>query len=238
MVGTIIDIETTGFLKFEIIDGNSQLSDNSEILEVGFINIDMSTKRILTSGTLYFYKPYFNIESDAQKVHGITREFIQKYENDFEKNLIALSALMQCGCIIGKNSDKFDIPFIQAFIRKHGGPKFDFSNVIGLLGMKGYNGGYVFYDNTLTSIDMQVIYRDRWRTLFNEKYGYFPMANKKGKLEEYIDVIPNGTEMVDEIYSTLNKERTTGAHGALYDATMTYIVFLEACASGAMGNNQ
>jgi len=127
MIGTIIDIETTGWLKFETnpTTGVSTLSDESEILEIGFINIDMQTKKILTHGTLYFYKPYFHVESQAQSVHGLTREFLKQYEGDFNKNMIALNSLIQSGCLIGKNSEKFDIPFIKAFIDKHMGRKFD-----------------------------------------------------------------------------------------------------------------
>lgn len=260
MIGTVMDIETTGFLKFQMgADGVSVLSDESEILEVGYINIDMNSGEILNYGTLYFYKPYFNIESDAQQVHGITRDFLKQYENDFDKNLIALNSLIQSTCLIGKNSDKFDIPFVKAFIKKHAGNKFDITSLVFNLGMKGYDGGYVSYDDSLYPLDLQTIFAETFRGLYQCKYtnwqyklvngrlspadeeayqkeygvpiDYQDLMNhppispkKRGTLSEYVDII-NGWKAVDTIYNGFDKERITRAHGALYDAVMTYIVW-------------
>ncbi len=229
MIGTVLDIETTGFLKFNVNDkGDSVLSDDSEILEVGFLNIDMETRRICTSGTLYFYKPYFNIESDAQRIHGLQRDFLQQYENDFDMNLVALNSLIQSTCLIGKNSDKFDIPFIHAFINKHVGRAFDIPAIVSELGMKGYNGGYVGYSDTLYALDMQTLYKERWRDLHYKRTGLMPLSSKKGTLTDYIEDIPYGREATDAVYSSLKKDRETGAHGALYDACMTYVVWCDA----------
>lgn len=228
MIGTVIDIETTGWLKFQTVDGWSILSDESEILEVGYINVNMDTKKILTYGTLYFYKPYFNVESQAQQVHGLQREFLQQYEQDFMKNLIALNSMIQCTCLIGKNSDKFDIPFIKAFIEKHGGDKFNIPDVVTRLNMKGYNGGRIGYDDSLYPLDMQTIYKDRFHELYYDKYKVALASAKKGKLEEYIDVLPGGPEATQIVYDSFDKARITGAHGALYDAVMTYVVWCDA----------
>lgn len=287
MIGTVIDIETTGYLKFMTLpDGTSVLSDESEILEVGFVNVDMNTCRPLSHGTIYFYKPYFNVESDAQRVHGLTREFLQQYEDRFEESLIALNALMQSAIIIGKNSHAFDIPFIESFIKKHGGPKMDIPNLVFKANMDAYERGKVGYDKDLSSLDMQSVYKDRFKKLYADKYGVnlglmanfeesvekfesglgikldasqlatlkdihdkyvsirqtsmvYPLptrpalsAQKRGTLTEYIDVIPNGQAMVNAYYESLTKERSTGAHGALYDCVATLIVWLEAKAHG------
>lgn len=228
MIGTVIDIETTGWLRFQQVNGWSTLHDESEILEVGFINVNMDTKKILTHGTLYFYKPYFFVESEAQKVHGLTREFLQQFEQDFMMNLIALNSLIQCTCLIGKNSDKFDIPFIKAFIEKHAGDKFNIPDVVTRLNMKGYNGGRIGYDDSLYPLDMQTIFKDRYHELFYQKYGVTCASQKRGKLEEYIDVINGGREATEIVYDSLTKDRVTGAHGALYDAVMTYVVWCDA----------
>lgn len=287
MIGTVIDIETTGYLKFmNLPDGTSVLSDESEILEVGFVNVDMNTCRPLSHGTIYFYKPYFNVESDAQRVHGLTREFLQQYEDRFEESLIALNALMQSAIIIGKNSHAFDIPFIENFIKKHGGPKMDIPNLVFKANMNAYESGKVWYDKELSSLDMQSIYKDRFKKLYADKYSLnlglmasfdesiskfenglgikldasqlatlkdihdkyvsvrqtsavYPLptrqalsAQKRGTLTEYLDVIPNGQAMVNAYYESLTKERSTGAHGALYDCVATLIVWLEAKANG------
>lgn len=287
MIGTVLDIETTGYLKFTTLpDGTSVLSDESEILEVGFINVDMDTCRPLTHGVLYFYKPYFNVESDAQRVHGLTREFLQQYEDKFTENLIALNALMQNAIIIGKNCANFDIPFIEKFILKHGGTKLNIPALVHKAGMQAYYGGKVYYDKDLSSLDMQNIYKSRYKKLYAGKYGLqlglnanyeesvkkfedglgikldgsqlsalkdmhdkliqmrftdtvYPLptrqplsAQKRGTLTEYIEVIPNGKHMVEAFYESLTKERSTGAHGALYDCVATLVVWLEAKANG------
>lgn len=229
MLGTVIDIETTGYLKYEVKDGVSLLADTSEILEVGFLVIDLKTRAIYNSGTLYFYKPYFYVESEAQRVHGLTREFLQQYEDQFTNNLIALNALTQSTCIIGKNSQAFDWPFIKSFLYKHGGDDFDIPDLVNSLCMKAYNGGHVLYQNEVFSFDMQSLYKGRFHDLYYEKYGQYLPERKKGSLSEYIDVIPSGQQAVDILYSRLPKDRVTGAHGALYDAVMTYVVYADAC---------
>lgn len=229
MIGTVIDIETTGYLQFDTASGVSTLADTSEILEVGFMNINMDTRAILNYGTLYFYKPYFFVESPAQAVHRITRDFISEYEDKFDMNLVALNSLIQSTCIIGKNSDSFDIPFIKAFIRKHGGDEFDIPELVRSLGMKAYNGGKVYYNDTLYALDMQKLYKERFHELYLEKTGNKLPPNKKGTLEQYISCIPFGQEAVDTVYNGLKKDRVTGAHGALYDAVMTYVVWCDSC---------
>lgn len=287
MIGTVVDIETTGFLKFQQdAEGRSILSDDSEILEVAFMNINLTTCRPVNYGVLYFYKPYFNIESDAQRIHGITREFIQKYEDKFEENLIALNSLLQSSLIIGKNCNAFDIPVMKAFIEKHAGKKFDIPALVAKADMKGYNGGKVTYVNDMYSIDVQSCYKERFHQLYANKYSLrlglevnfedaiakfeeglgvklgsdqisvlrnvhnqyiqarqtnriYPIPDKqalsdrkRGTLSEYIDAIPRGKEMANAFYGTLDKDRVTDAHGALYDCVETFIVYLDARANG------
>jgi len=211
-------------------------------------------------------------------------EFLQKYENDFEKNLVALNALMQNAYIVGKNSKKFDIPFINAFLYKHA-PELDIELLTMRLDMKAYNGGSVIYNNNVRDLDIQSIYVDRFKSLYRDKYSvrignpdtdvntfvkkimdsdfltnkeavkqdvlqqhayrvqehlgpwdyYFdkPMHDAlkpraMGTLEQYVDVMPNGKAYVDSVYESLEKDRVTGAHGALYDVVATYIIWLDA----------
>lgn len=232
MIGTVIDIETTGYREYDVVDGWSRLSDRSEILEIGYMNINMETRKILNYGTLYFYKPYFNVESDAQKVHGLTREFLEQYEDKFDQNLVAINSMIQSTCVIGKNSDQFDIPFIKAFIEKHGGEEFDIPMLVDKLNMKAYNGGRVRYDDTLYALDMQKIYKDRFHELYYDITKNKLPPNKKGTLSDYVKVIKSGQEAVDVVYGGMKKDRVTGAHGALYDAVMTYIVWCDACNAG------
>lgn len=229
MIGLFVDIETTGWLKFKVNEkGDSVLDDESEILEVGYMTVNMDTKKILKHGSLYFYKDYFNVESQAQQIHGLTRDFLVQYRDDFDKNLIILNSLIQSTCLVGKNSDKFDIPFIKAFIEKHGGSKLNIPELVWSVHMKGYRGGTVSYNDTLYALDMQTIYKERFHELYEKKYGMPCLSSKKGKLGEYIDVLPGGQQATDIVYNSLTKDRVGGAHTALYDVVMTYIVWCDA----------
>lgn len=277
MIGTVMDIETTGYLAFDKVDGKSVLSDSNEILEVGYININLNTGRIIKYGTLYFYKPYFQIENDAQRIHGLTREFLKQYENDFEKNLCILNTLMQQTVIIGKNSEHFDIPFVKHFLSKHGKDVLDIPTLVTNLAQRTYNEGKLIYSQGCLSWDMQTAFKEEYHRLYKEAYGvkvgvgvaesdimdklckytgitqgaieeclklhgfatadnrtswYYPdkehpaIANtKKGSLTAYLDVIPDGWETTNGLYATLDKERVTGAHGALYDCVATFVVW-------------
>lgn len=228
MVGTVLDIETTGFMSFvRDAEGNSVLSDESEILEVAYMNFDMNTRKLLTYGTLYFYKPYFHVESSAQEIHHITRDFLEQYEDKFNENLVALNAMLQSTCVIGKNCKAFDIPMIKAFIRKHAGDKMNIPDLVLRLNMSAYNGGRVIYNDPEYMIDLQSAFREEFRHLYYEKNGYLPTPQKRGSLDEYVDLIPNGREATEVVYNTYfkNKDRITGSHGALYDVAMTYVVY-------------
>lgn len=223
MIGVVIDIETSNWYKENPITGT--LEDSSEILEVGYIRVDMNNGKIIDCGELYFYKPYFQVESSAQEVHGIQRSFLEQYEGDFRKNLIILNSIIQRTCLIGKNSSKFDIPYITEFLRKHSGKQLDITRQVMYSNIKTYAGEYMSYNALEYSIDLQEVFAETFRNLYFQKYGVELSNRKKGKLEEYIDVL-NMQAAVDTVYAQLPKKRVTRAHGALYDAAMTYIVWL------------
>lgn len=226
MVGLVLDIETTGYLETNFENFVKVTAPGHDILEVGYIMIDMDTNAFLNTGTLYFYKPEFEIENKAQEIHGLTREFLKQYEDDFDKNLIALNAMIQHAIIIGKNSASFDVPYIQAFINKYSHGLYNIEALSSRLSMKAYNGGYVYFNNYYKNVDMQKIWSPKFKELYLKKTGF--TTTKRGTLGEYIDML-NARDIVDELYNNIpNKARTTGAHGALYDCVMTYIVYLDA----------
>lgn len=222
MIGLITDIETTGYKKIT----NGRLDDGSEILEVGFIRVDMDTAEIINSGTLYFYKDYFRVESEAQKVHGLKRSFLEQYADKFDNNLIILNSLIQQTCIIGKNSDGFDIPFIKEFILKHADDALDIAHAVYKAKIKSWedNKTQVFYSSDAYALDLQSYFKQEFHKLYHEKYGTYLNQRKIGTLEEWVDVLGCKPE-VDALYASLPKERETGAHGALYDVCMTYYVW-------------
>jgi hypothetical protein len=242
MLYTFIDIETTGFMKF---DANAVLIP--DLLEFSYLQVDSTTLRIVKSGSLYFYQPHFDIESDAQEVHGLTRDFLMQYEDQFEDNLIALASITCNATICGKNSKKFDIPFIKHFLKKYSGERYDILATTRSLCMKGYNNGTVIHDNESTSLDIQElyapVYRVKMRMRDTGSIGMFyentfsrmdfdsiestTDRRKRGKLTDYIALMPNGASITEDIYKGLPKERETSAHGALYDCVMTYVIWLD-----------
>ena len=222
MIKTVMDIETTGFYKLN--EDKTTLLDSSEIVEVGYIQIDDTNFDIVNYGTLYFYKPYFNLENEAAAVHGLTREFLEPYEKDFDRNLIALCSLMENCVMIGKNNRNFDLPYIQSFIKKHA--KFD-TNIPALvagLNMKDYNDHKFYYGSSVTVIDTQELYMPIWRSIQFAKTG--ETTRKWGTLGQYIESIDGGQQLTQEFYDSLEKARVTGAHGALYDCCMTLVIYL------------
>lgn len=194
MLFNIIDIETTGF--------NTVKDD---ILEVGYIRCNQEFK-IVAHGVLYFYRPEFQVESDAQKVHKLTRSFLKEHESEFDRNMVTLYTLVQKGILVGKNSDKFDIPFIRDFILKYAKPLY----------------GTCQFAN---SIDMQTRMKDKFQSWYKQTYG--GVTKRSGRLEEYMGVIGLTMEEVQEKFVQQFpevKERQQ-PHSALYDAFMTYLVF-------------
>mgnify|MGYP002624723154 CR=1 FL=1 len=226
MIGLVLDIETTGFMKISPITGT--LEDSSEILEVAYLRVDMDTLAILDSNTLYFYKDYFQIEgTEAQKVHGLTTAYLQQFADDFEKNLIILNSIIQDTCVIGKNSNKFDIPFIKEFLKKHSNGQLDVEMLVRKNKIKRYGTTNIFfYDAFRNTLDIQTIFKDKFHELYFEKTGIELNARKIGTLSDYIDVIDGGEACVKAIFNGLkNKPREGLYHTAMYDVCATYVVW-------------
>lgn len=243
MLYTVLDIETTGLMKF---DANSDLIP--DILEVSFLQMDSSTLRVVGSGSLYFYQPHFDIENDAQIIHKLDRKFLMQYEDQFDDNIRALAALMTNATILGKNSKKFDVPFIKHFISKYKGKAYDIEDITTRVAMKPYDGkGIVYHVSDVQNIDIQDLYAPVYRVKkfmtetgeigqfydksftaakFNEIHEYTD-KRKRGSLTDYIDSMPNGRKLTESLYEALPKERETTEHGALYDVCMTYVIYLD-----------
>lgn len=195
MIFTILDIETTGLKKH-----------SDDILEVGYIQTNENCQ-LLRSGVFYFYKDEFNIESDAQRVHGLTREFLSGYKNEFDASLTKLYTLFRRGIIVGKNSTKFDIPFIQIFLKRY---ESGLSDV-----------------NCRDSIDLQTVFTPVYRKWYEKMTGNNP-GRKLGTLEELMEVIGYTDEQVRSMFKEQVADDRSVAHNALYDTFMTYLLFKEA----------
>ncbi len=195
MILTFLDIETSGY-DFRVND----------ILQVSFVRAD-ENGNVHNAGNLYFYQPDFNVETDAYHVHGLTRENLMKYEADYTKNCAALHAIMQKGYIVGKNSDRFDIPFISGWLMR----KFP-----------GMLPPVKLFRQADIQTAMVPFFRDWW---YN-KNGF--ETKKSGTLGEYVAML-NLEQEVDRVYDIAQgycpEPARKGFHDALYDAVATYCVW-------------
>lgn len=187
----VIDIETTGLGKF-----------TDDILEVGYIRCNLDTE-IVGYGSLYFYKPEFKVESAAQQIHGLTREFLEPYAQDFEKNLAILYTLMYDAIIVGKNSNSFDIPFIKQFLMRYAG---------------SLGEPYI-----RKSIDVQSLLANEYQNWYYERNGM--KTKKKGKLMELAEMVGLTDNAIGAKFAEAFPDcGRSGAHNALYDAFVTMLL--------------
>ena len=228
----VVDIETTGYLDYDtrMIDGYPEqiLSDRSEILSVGYLRVDLDTNKIFDAGVLYFYKPYFQVESQAQKIHGLQRSFLEQYEDQFDDNLAMLEALLYDTEIIGKNSNSFDVPFLDAFLIKHRGktPLFSYIN---LLKMKRYDGSRLVLTSSTTTYDVQNTFAPLYRKLMKQFYNVDLSNRKKGTLTDYLNLLDpdrSGVNaLVEQVRRLTSAEFVAGAHDAMFDACATWYTY-------------
>ena len=201
MLFTVIDIESNGLIgKVNPV----------EVLEVGYMQVNEHFD-IIRHGVLYFYQSSFNIENEAQAVHGLTREFLEQYEDEFDDNLVRLYTLLERGFLVTKNGDKFDIPVLQRFIARHAPHLASFDPA----DPKPIHVG--------ASLDMQTFYTPKYRAWYEKTYG--EKTRGHGKLGQLMDVIGYTQEDITaEFHLTVGDTDRDQAHAALYDVFMTYLL--------------
>jgi DNA polymerase III alpha subunit (gram-positive type) len=110
MLYTIADIETTG------------LSTTShDIIQFAYINVNQNMS-IHSSGVLYFYKDNMSWTEDAEAVHGISRNQLVQYKDDFDTNLRKMYVILQKSNLVGHNVSQFDYPFCKSYLDRNGMP--------------------------------------------------------------------------------------------------------------------
>lgn len=248
--GLVIDIETTSYLKtnsvFRTTDGRAidfntasvqerangawrdELADDANILSVGYLRVDLDSNNIIGAGTLYFYKPHFNVEATTH-VHGLTREFLSTYESEFDKNIAKLEALMLNAVVIGKNVKAFDIQFIRLFLQKYRGD-FSLYQFINSIGMQTYDKTKLRIFDTMTTLDVQSIFAPVYRKLCAHIYGVELSNKKKGSLEDYVNLLatdPNFSiqPVLEEANAFMKDEYQVHLHDAFYDVCATWLVY-------------
>lgn len=110
MLYTIFDLETTGF---------SGTSDN--VCQFAAITVNQQFLPIRAQN-YYFYKEGMKWSKDAEAVHGLSRQFLKQYEDQYNENLIKMYTTLQYGNLAGHNCKGFDIPFASQFLTREGLP--------------------------------------------------------------------------------------------------------------------
>lgn len=192
MLYTILDVETTG-TKVEL----------DEILSFGFMRIN-SKFEVKAAGTLYFYKPEFDIgKYPACTIHKLTRKFMEPHECEFKDNIKKMYSLCLNSTIVGKNSEQFDMPIIKNFLKRH----------CPALNPLTYS----------RSFDVQ----KEFSLIYKERTG----SKRMGTLTEYVELLGISQDDILNFYKSIpyTSHDSMHVHGALYDVIATYFVFKETC---------
>lgn len=99
MIYTVIDIETSGLSR-----------ENADVLSFSYALTD--GKEILAADTLYFWTEGMQWSQESYEIHGLSKEFLSQYKDDFDKNLRAMFSVIQDSILVGYNSgyiDKFGV---------------------------------------------------------------------------------------------------------------------------------
>lgn len=113
MIYTVIDIETTGLL----YDKNTHKRLNNDIIQFSYVRLNDNFE-VINHGTLHFYYEGMSWSDEAEKIHHISLEYLKQFKDDFEKNLQIMYTIMCKANVVGFNSDKFDIPFIEYWLAR------------------------------------------------------------------------------------------------------------------------
>lgn len=196
MLLTVYDVETNGFIEHGKVP---------DIYQFGYIRVDTSF-RVHGSGSLYLYDPatYSPHKKDAEDVHGITIDFLEKHKNDFNKNLSTMYALLKDSLVVGKNNITFDNIVVNGFINRYRPEKAPAFNLGKSLDVQAYMAKY---------------YRD-WCAANGKPY----TNRSKGQLSDYIQVMDSNEQTVLDFAANNGIQLSTERpHDALYDATLTYM---------------
>lgn len=99
MIFTVIDTETSGLSR-----------ENADVLSFSYALTD--GKEILAADTLYFWSDGIKWNQESYQIHGLSKEFLSQYKDDFDKNLRAMFSVIQDSILVGYNSgyiDKFGV---------------------------------------------------------------------------------------------------------------------------------
>lgn len=133
MLFTTIDIETTGLDKY-----------NSDIIQFAY-SVTNETGKLVKAECLFFYYPGVerSWSEEAFKIHQIPLQELRTHAEEFETNCKKMWIAVSKSNCVSYNGDRFDIPFIQKWLRKIGFPEpevytsFDVFKIFSSHGLKG-----------------------------------------------------------------------------------------------------
>ena len=118
MLRTVIDLETNGLPAPE--------APSPSPVSCSWITFRCdSTMEVVDSGTMYFYNPSYIIldnknAQEAEKIHGLTKEFLSQFADQYTDNCRKLYKLIARGNLVGHNLISFDIKIAQNFLSRNG----------------------------------------------------------------------------------------------------------------------
>ena len=189
MIYTVIDIETSGLSR-----------ENADVLSFSYALTD--GKEILAADTLYFWTDGMQWSQESYEIHGLSKEFLSQYKDDFDKNLRAMFSVVQDSVLVGYNSG-----YIDKFGVLHG---FDYQVIKNFL-----LRNMLDFPIPSSFVDLLKIARSRETNASNKK------------LQSMVDYYGVSREEIARVNNTVYPGSKAVAHNSGYDVVCTAYVLKE-----------
>ena len=189
MIYTVIDIETSGLSR-----------ENADVLSFSYALTD--GKEILAADTLYFWADGIQWNPESYITHGLSKEFLSQYKDDFDKNLRAMFSVIQGSILVGYNSG-----YIDKFGVLHG---FDYQVIENFL-----LRNMLDFPIPSSFVDLLKIARSRETNAPNKK------------LQSMVDYYGISREEIVRVNNTVYPGSKAVAHNSGYDVVCTVYVLKE-----------
>ena len=189
MIYTVIDIETSGLSR-----------ENADVLSFSYALTD--GKEILAADTLYFWTDGIKWSQESYEIHGLSKEFLSQYKDDFDKNLRAMFSVIQDSILVGYNSG-----YIDKFGVLHG---FDYQVIKNFL-----LRNMLDFPIPSSFVDLLKIARSRETNAPNKK------------LQSMVDYYRVSREEIARVNNTVYPGSKAVAHNSGYDVVCTAYVLKE-----------
>lgn len=189
MIFTVIDIETSGLSR-----------ENADVLSFSYALTD--GKEMLAADTLYFWSDGIKWNQESYQTHGLSKEFLLQYKDDFDKNLRAMFSVIQDSILVGYNSG-----YIDKFGVLHG---FDYQVIKNFL-----LRNMLDFPIPSSFVDLLKIVRSRETNAPNKK------------LQSMVDYYGISREEIVRVNNTVYPGSKAVAHNSGYDVVCTSYVLKE-----------